>query len=43
MNSKEYVGFSYPEIVLPYTICLLPLIPYSYHGSYVHTSYVCNQ
>ena len=28
-NSKGYVGFSYPGIVLPYTICLFPLIPYS--------------
>ena len=28
-NSKDYVGFSYPGIVLPYRICLFPLIPYS--------------
>ena len=28
-NSNGYVGFSYPGIVLPYTICLFPLIPYS--------------
>ena len=37
-DSKDYVGFSYPGIVLPYTICLFPLIPDSYHGLYVHTS-----
>ena len=28
-NSKDNVGAFNPEIVLPYTICLLPLIPYS--------------
>ena len=28
-NSKDCVGFSYAGIVLPYTICLFPLIPYS--------------
>ena len=28
-NSKDYEGFSYPGNVLPYTICLLLLVPYS--------------
>ena len=27
-NSKDYVGFSYPGIVLPYTIYIFPLLHY---------------